>query len=314
MASQCGRFSSTFAWVCFDGANTLWWSGVSYCFFVFLRRSPRLDACGNSVRAVQVAKELGKRFLFHNFEVLSGLSVTKMEPTEQKNEAKHNALGAVLFAASHGDIKALISQLNAGINLYEGDYDARTALHLAAAERHPHVVRFLIENAPSVDALSPRDRWGGTPLDDAQACYECSKLLLDAGAKKGTTVAPDVPSNSSSSLVRQISVSDQSFSANLSPDAPNILFPAFEGDVNELIKMRARGEDLFCQDYDLRAAMHLAASEGHLHVLIYLAAQARHEGNLRAALHVMDRWRNTPLDDAKRENHKSCEAFLRSVQ
>ena len=133
-------------------------------------RSPRLDACGNSVRAVEVSKELGKRLLFHNFEVLSGLSVKKLDPAQQKNEAKQTALAAVLFAASHGDVKALVSQLHAGINLYEGDYDSRTALHLAAAEHHPEVVRFLIEHAPNADALSPRDRWGGTPLDDAQSC------------------------------------------------------------------------------------------------------------------------------------------------
>ena len=70
--------------------------------FLVTNRSPRLDECGNSVRAVEVSKELCKRFMFHNFEVLSGLSVKKLNPTHQKNEAKQTALGEVLFAASHG--------------------------------------------------------------------------------------------------------------------------------------------------------------------------------------------------------------------
>ena len=104
--------------------------------------------------------------MFNNFEVVSGLSVKKLDPTQQKNEAKQTALAEVLFAASHGDVKALMSQRHAGVDLYEGDYDNRTALHLAAAEHHPEVVRFLIEHAPNAEALSPRDRWGGTPLDD----------------------------------------------------------------------------------------------------------------------------------------------------
>ena len=229
-----------------------WTCGCSH-FLVVGNRSPRLDACGNSVRAVEVSKELVKRFLFHNFEVLSGLSVVKMDPTLQKNEARRTALAEVLFAASHGDVKALMSQRHAGVDLYEGDYDNRTALHFAAAERHPEAVRFLIEHAPNAEVLSPRDRWGGTPLDDAQSSKECTKLLLDAGAKKGalqvTVSEPDVPPASGPS--KQVSPS---------PDAPNILFPASEGDVNELIKLKARGEDLFVYDYDLRTAMHLAAS------------------------------------------------------
>ena len=262
------------------------------------RRSPRIDACGNSVRAVQVSKELVKRFLFHNFEVLSGLSVDKMDATMQKNEQKRSALAAVLFAASHGDVSALVSQFHAGINLYEGDYDSRTALHLAATENYPQVVRFLIENAPSVDALSPRDRWGGTPLDDAESCDECSKLLRDAGAINGTP--PATPTDAPTSF------------EHASADAPNILFPASEGDVNELIKMRARGENLFAYDYDLRTAMHLAASEGHLPVLRYLAGQAKRQGKLPDVAHATDRWGNTPLDDACRENHKSCEQFLKN--
>ena len=44
-----------------------------------------------------------------------------------------------------------------GVNMGQGDYDQRTALHLAAAEGHVEVVRFLLEKC-KVDPR-PKDRY-----------------------------------------------------------------------------------------------------------------------------------------------------------
>ena len=44
------------------------------------------------------------------------------------------------------------------------DYDMRSALHLAASAGRENCARFLLEHGARVNA---RDRWGGTPLQDA---------------------------------------------------------------------------------------------------------------------------------------------------
>nr|XP_019969113.1 PREDICTED: glutaminase kidney isoform, mitochondrial-like [Paralichthys olivaceus] len=51
------------------------------------------------------------------------------------------------------------------MDMEQRDYDSRTALHVAAAEGHTEVVRFLLE-ACKVNPV-PKDRWGNTPMDEA---------------------------------------------------------------------------------------------------------------------------------------------------
>ena len=48
----------------------------------------------------------------------------------------------------------------------KGDYDGRTALHLAVCEGHVEVVSFLLRSGcfPDIEVL---DRWGNSPMDDA---------------------------------------------------------------------------------------------------------------------------------------------------
>ena len=49
----------------------------------------------------------------------------------------------LIYAASEGDLPAILRLVARGIDLDGADYDYRTPLHLAAAEGHEHVVPVL---------------------------------------------------------------------------------------------------------------------------------------------------------------------------
>jgi hypothetical protein len=58
----------------------------------------------------------------------------KIDPRKRKHAEAQVQLGGLLFAAAEGDTHALNAEVEAGCDLKISDYDARTALHLAASE------------------------------------------------------------------------------------------------------------------------------------------------------------------------------------
>lgn len=85
-------------------------------------------------------------------------------------------------AAARGDLSSLQKFKSEGYSLGTADYDARTPLHLACAEGHIEIVRYLLRE-PDID-VNVRDRWGGTPLQDAmrRKQTEVVELLKQYGA------------------------------------------------------------------------------------------------------------------------------------
>ena len=125
--------------------------------------SPRLDRHGNSVRGVAVCQQLVQTFNFHNYDTLTGLT-DKIDPRLDAIVEQANKVQAIIWAASKGDLSALQRCAMRGDDLQGRDYDARTPLHLAAAEGQTEVVRWLLGR--DVDP-NLKDRWGSTPSDDA---------------------------------------------------------------------------------------------------------------------------------------------------
>jgi glutaminase len=85
-----------------------------------------------------------------------------------------------------------------------------------------------------------------------------------------------------------------------------MIWAASKGDLTAIQNLRARGIDVNGADYDGRTPLHLAASEGHFHIVKYLV-------NHGADFRHKDRWGNTALDDAIKNCHQKIIDLLEKV-
>ncbi|XP_058936448.1 glutaminase liver isoform, mitochondrial isoform X2 [Kogia breviceps] len=140
--------------------------------------SPPLDKLGNSYRGVSFCQKLVSLFNFHNYDNLRHCA-RKLDPRREGGEIRNKTVVNLLFAAYSGDVSALRRFALSAMDMEQKDCDSRTALHVAAAEGHTEVVKFLIE-ACKVNPFV-KDRWGNIPLDDAVQFnhLEVVKLLQD---------------------------------------------------------------------------------------------------------------------------------------
>ncbi|VDI63485.1 Hypothetical predicted protein [Mytilus galloprovincialis] len=68
-----------------------------------------------------------------------------------------------------GDIRSVRGYVDSDISiLNRTDYDGRTALHIAVAENHDHLVKYFLEELKESIKTDIEDRWNNTALDDAE--------------------------------------------------------------------------------------------------------------------------------------------------
>ncbi|XP_065108193.1 glutaminase kidney isoform, mitochondrial isoform X2 [Paramisgurnus dabryanus] len=151
--------------------------------------SPPLDKLGNSVRGIQFCTDLVSLFNFHNYDNLRHFA-KKLDPRREGGEQRVKSVINLLFAAYTGDVSALRRFALSSMDMEQRDYDSRTALHVAAAEGHMEVVRFLLE-ACKVNP-GPKDRWGNTPIDEAKhfGHHDVLTLLQEYNEKYNPTANP----------------------------------------------------------------------------------------------------------------------------
>merc|ERR1719266_207775 len=134
---------------------------MGICFW-----APPLDELGNSVRGVNFCEEFVRLYNFHKVTgELSASPTSLVDPTRNKYEIASQVIIHILMAANAGDETPLKCAFQQGVNMNMGDYDGRTALHLASAEGHLRCVRFLLDVCKVKHDC--KDRWGQTPLTEA---------------------------------------------------------------------------------------------------------------------------------------------------
>ncbi|KAM5555306.1 serine/threonine-protein kinase VIK-like [Rosa sericea] len=72
----------------------------------------------------------------------------------------------LLYCSSKGDKAGVMQELEKGVEPDLGDYDKRTALHLASCEGCTEIVVLLLQKGANVNCT---DRWGRTSLSDARS-------------------------------------------------------------------------------------------------------------------------------------------------
>ena len=186
----------------------------------------------------------------------------------------------VIEAASEGEADKLARILrdNQG-DPNASDYDSRTALHLACANGHLKVVELLLACKASINA---KDRWDGTPLEDAITSGHASiaYFLWSKGAQ----------------MTRESGIT-------------KLCEAASRGNMVALRMLRTcRVVDLDSKDYDGRTALMVAASEGRVLATSYLLSCSCSPDEL-------DGWGASALDRALQGGtlyHMYCAKLLQS--
>ena len=171
-------------------------------------------------------------------------------------------------AVSRQDLKLMHEMLESGkVDVDDSDYDLRTALHVAASMGHRATVRILIERHSASHTV--KDRYGGTPMDDAirerryvffwqyvASKVACWLLCASRLALWYTRCRMDV--------VRYLAPLTKGESANCAPE--KLIAAAADDDFDMVEALLLAGVDPNSLDFGHRTPLHLAVSNRSMKV------------------------------------------------
>lgn len=192
---------------------------------------------------------------------------------------------AALAAARYGDTAALTRLLNRGCPVDASDYDGRSLLHVAVHNKQEAVVKQLLAAGADPNVRSSN---GSSPLLEAAMAVSptIQSDLMSAGARLG------MPATEEAALLSSV---------------------LHAGRHDQLLALLTAGADPAAADYDSRTPLHIAASLGDVGAL-QLMADALADSGIQRLTRVnwqaLDRWGDTPLQEAQRAGHQDAAAFL----
>jgi Amt family ammonium transporter len=201
-------------------------------------------------------------------------------------------------ACLRGDLVKAKSLINDGADPQGVDYDGRSPAHLAAAEGHLDIIKYLIEYHQI--NVNTEDRFGNTLL--AEAIQHSQRHICEYLQKRG-----DATINKGKGYVENVDIFHAASVGNLDQLVYFVQHAHKEcADPNDMAGKTRNHEHVVNQsDYDKRFPLHIACAEGHVEVVDYLVKHG-------AKLDVKDRWGNTPLDEAIKYKHDDVVRVLRA--
>jgi len=244
-------------------------------------RTPLVEACrSRQDAAAKLLFERGARLGFDAGE------------NDSETEDRHVEAGELCQAASDPrQLWYLSALLKYGAVANVGDYDARTALHVACASGNTPAVEILLASG-GIDA-NVKDNFGRTPLMEAVRHRQepCARLLQAHGADHGFCVDPKMSSD-----------------VNAVHAGQELCQAAFANQTAYLHSLVTLcGIFVDAADYDKRTALMLASAEGNMDAAVSLM-------QLGADAHRKDRWGHTAVSEARDSGHKNLAEVLEQLQ
>jgi len=267
-------------------------------------RTPLLEACRSRQQACaevlhQKGAELGfsaKMTQAAQLHEKSTLSSTEehneheelLSQSATDTESKYAEAAELCAAASEAEqLWYLSALLRYKADPNAGDYDRRTALHVACASGNKPAIEYLIKH-PSID-MNKKDNFGRTPLMEAvrHSHDSCARLMAQHGASHG--------------FCEHLADMTDPNSIPAGQELCQAAFGNQKAYLNGLITYCH--VDVDASDYDLRTALMLACAEGNMDAAVSLVQHG-------ADINRKDRWGHTAITEALDHGHPDLAAVI----